>query len=390
MAITVIESPERFEALRPEWEALMNRSPTAHLFNTHDWLFAWWRAFAKPEDRLRIYGVRREGVLVAVAPLMLAAPAKPAQNGAPPALASLAAAGEPRRLTGLFNHYTGRSDLLFDPAHPGALAELLAGIRAERQLWDVLELPQVPEDSPVFEQLGAGGAAGLSVYGVRNIASPFLELGAWAGYEGWYAARFSSRKRQQDRRRLRQAEKLGGFRLRVLTAPAEVEAALEQGLDVEDSSWKGESESSIKRTPGAADFIRAVVARFARREQVAYVSLELEGRQAAFLLGFVFRGCFYFHKTGYDPAHSAVSPGRIVLLRSLEEAFARGLARYDFLGAPDDYKLQCAPTVRPHATLFLYHEGFRSRWARTVKRRVVPAAKTLLRRGTPFQVRLDH
>lgn len=370
MSVSVIETREALDDLAPAWRALSDRAATAHLFNDLDWLSAWWAAFAQPQDRLHMYALRRGDGLAALLPTYLPAPGGRAA---------------PRRLTTLFNHYLGRTDALLEA--PGDAHALIEAVHADRRGWDVAELSQVPEDSPFFEAL-CQPSAGLSAYGVRNISSPYLELGE-GGYEAWYSARFSGKKRQQDRRRLRQAEKQGAL-LEVLTDPERVTAAFEAGLEVEALGWKGAQASAMKSRPETAAFMRNVVRRFAARGLVRMVTLTAADRQVAFLLGFAHKGCLYFHKTGFDPEWEATSPGRLVLLKSIEAAFEEGLQRYDFLGAPDPYKLQCSPTVRPHATVFLYHHGLRSRLLREVKRTAVPLARRLGRGGPALPVRVDR
>ncbi len=365
MPLTLIESIERFDDLAREWHDLARRSDSAHLFNTHDWLAAWWRAFAGPEDRLRVYGLRQDGQLIAALPLRLA----------------------DRALTTLFNHYLGRSDLLVDRAHPEAYRALFAALNDDRRQWDRVELTQVPEDSPTFAALARGDAAPLHIHAVRNICSPYLLCEGT--YEDWYARRFSGRKRQQDRRKLRQASKRGATEVVVHTELEAVKAAFERGAVVEAKSWKGAEGSAIRESDAALAFMRDVIVRFASRGAVRLVEQTIGGETAAFLLGFVAGDTFYFHKTGYDPAFSDVSPGRTVLLAAIERCFTEGLARFDFLGADDPYKLECSPTVRPHVIVFAYHGGARSRLLRAQKR-VVPRVRAL--RGEPidFPVRLDR
>jgi len=370
-----IEDAEAFEGLEGAWHDLADRSPTAHLFNDFDWLHAWWSAFAGAQDRLRIYAVRDGDRLLAALPAYLPAPA--------------GGLGAPRRLAGLFNHYLGRTDLLVEGAKPDLVRRLLAAAQDDARDWDVLELPQMPEDSQGVSAVAVVAEdLGLSVHGLRTICSPYLEL--TGTHDDWYAARFSGRKRQQDRRRSRQAEKRGGA-LELLTAPEAVRGCFERGLEVEALGWKGEQNSAMKSQPETLAFMRDVVDRFSSRGQARLVSLTVEGELAAFLLGFSHRGCLYFHKTGFDPRFDSLSPGRLVLLESIRAAFEEeGLTRYDFLGAPDPYKLQCSPTVRPHATLFLHHRGARSRLFRHVKRTFIPLAKRLGRPGEAFSVVVDR
>lgn len=366
-----IDDPARFAELSAPWAELSDRCPTAHLFNHFDWLHAWWQAFATDADALRLYTLWEGSSLRGALPMY-----RPAGET------------RPRRAASLFNHYLGRTDVLAEQGRPDVVHRLLAALVEDRAQWDVAELSQMPEDSPGFSALRRPPARlGLSVHGVRTISSPYLELSG--DYESWSQRRFSGRKRQQDRRRLRQAHKRGG-QLELLTAQAPIVEAFERGLEVEALGWKGAQSSAMKSKPETAQFMRDVVRRFAACGGVRWVQLTIEDQLAGFLLGFVHKGCLYFHKTGFDPAFEAQSPGRLVLLQSIRSAFEEGLARYDFLGAADPYKLQCSPTVRPHTTLFLYHSGARSQAFRHVKRTFIPLVKRLGRPGEAFSVVVDR
>jgi len=359
------QGAQAWSALAPRWRELADRSCTSHLFNDFDWLDAWYRAFAGEEQTLKTYVVEDEGRAVAALPLLVSAN---------------------KQARTLFNHYLGRSDLLLDPQHPQALQAILTALREDARYWNVLQFDQVPEDSPTFVAL-CQASPGLHQHGVRNLSSPYLELSG--DYDGWYSSRFSGRKRQQDRRRMRQLQKRGG-QISVLTEPEAVRACFEDGLRVEALGWKGDEKSAMNSRPETAAFMRDVVQRFAQRGAVRLIQVQVEDRLAAFLLGFVHKGTLYFHKTGFDPAFDAQSPGRLALLRSIEDAFEQGLQRYDFLGAPDNYKLQCSPTVRPHSTVFVYHRGAQSRLLRHVKRTFIPMAKRLGRPGEALPVSVDR
>jgi CelD/BcsL family acetyltransferase involved in cellulose biosynthesis len=47
-------------------------------------------------------------------------------------------------------------------------------------------------------------------------------------------------------------------------------------------------------------------------------------------------------KGGFDPAFAAYSPGKLILVATLERAFAAGLRRYELLGDEDEYKRRFA------------------------------------------------
>lgn len=67
--VTVCTDPAEFGSLRAEWNRLHASSPTATPFQSHAWLHSWWLSYGG-SARLRVVLVRRDGRLVAAAPLM--------------------------------------------------------------------------------------------------------------------------------------------------------------------------------------------------------------------------------------------------------------------------------------------------------------------------------
>ena len=91
---------------------------------------------------------------------------------------------------------------------------------------------------------------------------------------------------------------------------------------------------------------------------------------------------FFYYQSGYDPAWSARSPGVVLVGRTVEDAYARGLTDYDFLRGTEAYKMDWAwdrhetCSVRLHApslragTAAAAEEAFRA--ARGLARSVAP------------------
>jgi len=70
LSATLCRDPAQFAELAAQWDALVRRSRPATPFQTHAWLHSWWLSYGSP-GRLRVVLVRRDGELVAAAPLML-------------------------------------------------------------------------------------------------------------------------------------------------------------------------------------------------------------------------------------------------------------------------------------------------------------------------------
>lgn len=386
MPIRVLENAWELQGAADRWRDLWRRAPGADLFTSFEWVDAWWGAFGTP-GALSVLCVERAGRFVALLPLMRASPPG-AEPGSPSLLTGLASG---RRLTSVFNHYSGRSDVLLDPTEPTALEELFGGLLALRDTWEVVELDWYPEDSAAYHFLAGGGVPGLSVYAVRTSESPHLAL-PQAGFASWYSRRFSSKTRSRDRVSLREAASRPGFKLEVLTGASggALRGALGAAIELESKGWKGSAGTAMKQDPRASRFVIDAATRLGELGATRVTWLEIEGRPAAFVLGFVSRGSYFYFKTSFDPELEELRPGRMVTNRTIQTAFEEGLSRFDFLGAADDYKLRYTAERRPHATVFLYHDGTRSRLHRTVKRRLIPLAKLVSGRGMLFPVRVDR
>jgi CelD/BcsL family acetyltransferase involved in cellulose biosynthesis len=64
----VLRDERALGALAGEWNDLQDRSPGATPFQCHAWLSSWWHSYGRP-GRLRLVTVRRDGRLIALAPL---------------------------------------------------------------------------------------------------------------------------------------------------------------------------------------------------------------------------------------------------------------------------------------------------------------------------------
>lgn len=373
MRASIVESMHELRAMRAEWDDLLRRSPNGDLFGTFDWLEPWWVSFSERGEAPAIIVVHERDRLVAALPLL-----RPKRSG------------PNRRLVSPFNFYSGRTDLYADPSAPHGTRALLDHLRVLADSWDVLELDWVPDSSPFYQHLAHADLDGLAVYAVKTAASPYLELSAHDSFESYYKKTFSSETRRRDRVSLKEASEKPGFRLETVTDRRALRDALETAMGLEILGWKGGQQSSMKQDPRVHSFVHEVADRLAVRGDTSLTLLHVNHRPVAFVLGFVHRNIYYYYKTSFDPELTELRPGRIVTNHALQEAFARKLSRFDFLGADDDYKLRYTSATRAHATIFLYHPGPRSRVLRVIKRSAIPLAKDLLQRGGRWPILIDR
>jgi hypothetical protein len=55
-------------------------------------------------------------------------------------------------------------------------------------------------------------------------------------------------------------------------------------------------------------------------------------------------GATYFYQSGFDPAHSKLSPGSVLIAHAIRQAIERGHSTFDFLRGDEAYKRRWKPT----------------------------------------------
>ncbi len=193
--------------------------------------------------------------------------------------------------------------------------------------------------------------------------SPFLAIeGDWATYEKSLSSSF----RQGLRRKKRRLEDEEPIAIEVHDGEEDLDALLGEGFAVESSQWKAERGTAIASDPRTEAFYSAIARWGAARGWLRLVFLRRAGAAIAFRLDLVCDGAYFHVKGGYDTEWARYSPGLILQHETVRHAFEAGLARYEFLGADEAYKLNWTKTVRERVALRCFAPTLRGRlrWAR--------------------------
>jgi CelD/BcsL family acetyltransferase involved in cellulose biosynthesis len=353
--VELLEGMGAFEALRPEWDALLGRGPVDQPFQRHAWIRAWLRAFA-PSAPLRLVVARdATGAPIGIAPLL------------------------ERRRGGLVvleapaNDHSSRVEWILGE-DPRAAVDALWGCIRDRLSWDLLVLRDVPVEGPTSTWLDRAARADRHLVGRwRSLDTPYLTLGGAARGSGP-----STKFLANLRRRMRRLGEQGAVSYRRVDGGGEVGPFLDRFLALEAAGWKGREGTAIAHDRRAAAFYRMVAEAAAREGWLALRSLDLDGRPVAMHLGLLHRGVYALPKPAYDESLAPCSPGQLLLREVLAECEARGLGELDFLGPDMPWKRDWAPAIRPHDWLHVYRPGPTGAALHAVKHRLKPLAKEVL------------
>ena len=147
----------------------------------------------------------------------------------------------------------------------------------------------------------------------------------------------TSNFRRNLKRRAKKMAKEGGVEFSVETAPADVERAFSEFVDLEASGWKAGKGNlrgsvgipmAIKLDANKHRFYRQVITSLAQRGVVEMHCLRLDGRLIAANIYLVLKNCAYGLKTAYDERWAKLSPGMLTFDRAYRHQAKKGNIRY--------------------------------------------------------------
>ena len=209
--------------------------------------------------------------------------------------------------------------------------------------------------------------------------SPYLDLaGDWDSYEMSLNARF----RQGLRRKARRLMESGEVDVEFIDDASGLDQKLREGFAIEGSGWKNAAGTAIASDPRALAFYNGVARWAAERGWLRLWSLKLDDHAIAFRFDLEVAGVYYHLKGGYDRSFGRYSPGLLLQHSSVQEAFHRGLNRYEFLGADEDYKLKWTKTTHERHSIRIFRKSARGTLVWLDRAVARPAAKRMLARAT--------
>lgn len=350
--VEVITTDRAFAELEPVWNNLVAEAGITHPFLTYEWMSTWWECFGDDAE-LNILLVRAGGEPIAIAPLM-----RTRQRVFGPRL---------RSLRFLANDHSPRCDFIVGSRSDDAYAAIFSFLMSNAELWDMVDLRELPADSRSLEQLSSGAEQAGVLSGRRHsFDSTFLPL-----VEDWEES-LSAKRRWFLRNRFKRLSALGRVELESVSAEADLDAALEEGFRLEAAAWKAEAGTAISCDARVHRFYALLAKRAASRAWLRLQFLKVGDRRIAFAYTLVYANRMYLLKPGFDPEYASYSPGNLLTHLVLRDAFTSGFSAYDFLGRDDHWKRQWSAQTLPHYGLFLFGNRPSARAAHYAKFELIP------------------
>jgi hypothetical protein len=152
--------------------------------------------------------------------------------------------------------------------------------------------------------------------------SKFIEFSQ--GFTAFWES-YSSKFRKGLQKKLRKAEEQGELRLVCATTAEQLPTAFEDFLAVEDSGWKGEGGTSIKKQPRKLAYYQYLLKAYGERGLCQINILYSNETPIAAQFGVRVGRRLFLLKIGFREDYAAVSPGYLVLYKLVEQSAEQGV-----------------------------------------------------------------
>jgi hypothetical protein len=334
ISITLIEDLTEWESISAQWEALLEKSPEASLFNTHSFLTAWWvkRKFHLLKPMVLLLK-DIHGELLGIAPLMygwerhLIFPL--------------------RTISFIHDHtFMDRPQFILPDKKEELLQAIFQFLIENNNKWDIIQLTEQLVDTPYSTIVSTcyQNNKDYRVDIIRESFAPYLVFNSEDDSWDQYMGSRSKKHRKKWRYLSNRIHKLGQVKIERSTSSDELPIAFEHYKSIENNSWK--KDTKIKISDWHFNFYRYYNEISDNNSKVHCVILWLDQTPIAAIIGLQIGKKYAALHTSFDSAYSQYSPGFLISGFDTKWAIENGIEDYDLMsGWPSD-KLQWTDLLR--------------------------------------------
>jgi CelD/BcsL family acetyltransferase involved in cellulose biosynthesis len=328
LRLCIIESRERFEELRSSWSKLVERIPTASIFQTFQWNFCWWQAFGK-HDKLFVIACYRGSRLVGIAPLMVTR-----------GRFSTIFPRTEIRFIGCKNYASDYLDFIIDPDAPEALEAILNKVLENLKSVNRIRFSHFPTH---FENQSR-----LHDLLLMRKSRFTVELEQKAPYRlmGEAIEDHKIVNKPTLRRRYNYFMKSGDLRFHPCVNEAEIMGYMDVFFDQHVTRRDLTHAKSQFLNPDQRTFYQLLVTELQPTKWLRFDAVLFNGQPLAFHFGFEFRNKFIWYKPTFDVRYYKHSPGQVLIKFLLEDTIEKNLDEFDFTVGSESFKYRFANRER--------------------------------------------
>ena len=338
VSVRICRTWNELEQFRDQWNILLQANPTSSIFQTPEWLAAWWQAFGQNTRLVCLLFADSHGVTVGIAPLYA------------DRTRFLGLSLTRLRMVGAGSGDSDGLDFIVSPGYERQCAEAFISWLAGQREWHVCELETMPQKSLTAQSLlGRTQEAGWTIDSTL-IPNFIVDLPAtWQQYLSSLEPSF--------RPLLTRYPKRLQSRFSVKFTRCEKVENLKEQLPIlfhlHQMRWTGRGETGAFARTDRRDFYQRMASAFLQRGWLEFWQLELNGEAVGAQFCFRYNNTVSLLQEGFHPKYAEEKIGYAMKAYLLKEMIRAGAARYDFLGGADPYKAKFGARRENYVSLFI-------------------------------------
>jgi len=372
---SVLTRDAAFDAIRREWDELLEESDQHVFFLRWSWNRLWWRILSPPDSQLFIITCRNtQNKLVGLAPFYL----RQRHTAGIPHVRELLFLG-----TGIYAQTSEYLDIVARRGYEFSVAETVVEYLERSSDWDRLCLQDVPADSVMLGHLTRALGEQTQV----EVASRSYWVDTTGNWDGFVSG-LSSSARNNVLRRTRRLFNSHNCTLKRVETADELEPAMDELVRLHQLRWQSKGEPGTFAIPNLEEFLKDVMRASLCEGRLGLTTLEVDGSVTAARLDFIDNHIAHAFQAGYDPTHANQGLGSVMnglCIRACIED--ERVYEYDLMGGNSEYKESWTKNYRESVSLAQDRPGTRSAAYKSIEL-AKEMGKSLLRATVPDSIRL--
>ena len=243
----------------------------------------------------------------------------------------------------------------FLPTNQDGIAPFLDYLEREEHRWDGVLVTCTRSLNEKVER--EAQARGLATLPWSEKTLPYVAVSGswddyWKGLEKWLRVNVG--------RFLKRADKQGEIRLKKVSTADECAGVLDRFIALHDARWSARGQRSKYVTRERhRQFLESVVLTALEDGRLYFPYLTLDEEPIAMAVCFVEGSKIYYVWPTFDPEHSRLAPGKLLLYHIIRDAFASGLKEVDLGPGADAYKFFWTSEKREVSQILIYRDSLR-------------------------------
>lgn len=290
---------DQLQSIKDEWIEVYNESQLRSTLMSFDFIYLWYKCFASP-DQVRIYrafdGERTIGFL----PLRLSR-----KKGV------RILKGVPNTLYAHSAHLCRKGN---EAAFPGLILDALL---KDRHGWGIINLNYSCSFSEIPDLFSDSLLNNQGVHW-NKIIKPNYSVVLRKNFDDYFRKDLTAKSRRNIKMSTNRIKRAGEYSFKYFQGEDAIRL-WNEFVRIEDSGWKGNINSSIKRTKPAVKKLYYGLAKILSDRKVLHMYfLELNGKFIAGGFGYFEGDIYHYAKAGYDEKYKALSPSNLLFIYLVE------------------------------------------------------------------------